>query len=190
MIAVNLKETNPTKKGLTAKEQIFLGICLFVGMNYVLVIGGFFIFILIVNFFTGLNYRFSIAPTSLRDIVAIVGLGLIFLANAGIFLYLLLKRPLMSLGILAVIPALVLLWVATIIFLLICVVVLYIAMIVGWIVLIVVVKLFPFILLLFAIIFMSWFIVAAIKVSLLSSTVAMIYAEKSRIIVFPNQQFE
>ena len=152
--------TGPMKKGVNTKKEILLGICLFVGMNYAFALGGF----VLVNFLAGLDHTDS---TFFRDLSVKVVLGSAFLVNASIFVYLIIKRPLMSIGILAVIPALVLLWCAVILMLLLLLVALYILMFLVWASMILFVFVFPWVLLGCGIIFIVWLIIAAISIALL-----------------------
>ena len=129
-------------------------------MNYSFALGGF----VLVNFFAGLDNTDS---TFLRDLSSKVVLGAAFSINAAIFAYLILKRPLMSIGIFAVIPALALLWCAVILGLLFLMVVLYVLMFVIWGLMILFVTVFPWVLLGLAIIFILWLIISGISIALL-----------------------
>jgi hypothetical protein len=99
-----------------AKKDIFLGICLFVGMNLVLIFVGH----VLRDFFWRLGFNFLGNSTSYLNILEGVNLVIIFLINIAIFIYLIIKRPLMTVGVLAGIPVLILilflLWLALCLF--------------------------------------------------------------------------
>jgi hypothetical protein len=157
-------------KNTTIAKEVFWGIALFVGMNYVFALGGFFL----VNFFAGLD---NTASTFLRDLSLKVVLGAAISINVAIFAYLVLRRPRMSLGIVAVIPALVLLWCAVILGLLFLMVILFVLQFVIWGIMILFVTVFPWVLLGLAIIFILWVIILGIGITLL---VLRNFQEKAR----------
>jgi hypothetical protein len=99
-----------------AKRDILIGICLFVGMNLMFMLGGH----ILRNFFWRIDSAFFGRSVYFLRIFDGVYLALILFINLALFIYLIIKRPMMTVGILSGIPVLllilVLLWLALCLF--------------------------------------------------------------------------
>ena len=99
-----------------ARKEIFLGICLFVGTNLVLMLVGH----VLRDFFWRVDPSFFGNSTFYLKIFDGVNLVSILFINIVICIYLIIKRPFMTLGVLAGIPVLmlilVILWLALCLF--------------------------------------------------------------------------
>ena len=84
-------------------KDIFLGIFLFVGMNLALMLTGH----ILSNLFWKATYRFFDDPSYYVGLLDMVKFATIFFINIVVFIYLIIKRPRMVLGILAGIPILI-----------------------------------------------------------------------------------
>lgn len=102
MAEANPKATISTKQNInqtSAKRDVFLGICLFVGVNFMLALAE----SAIINFFWTKDSTFFANRSSFKGIIVIGTFSAIFLINIAILIYLIMiKRPLMGIGILAI----------------------------------------------------------------------------------------
>ncbi len=81
------------------RREVFLGIVLFLGVNFVLLLAE----SAIISFFWTKDATFFTDRASYQRIVVIGTFSLIFLINVALFIYLIVRRrPLMSFGILAI----------------------------------------------------------------------------------------
>ena len=89
----------------SAKKDLFLGACLFLGLNFLLLLAE----SAIISFFWAKDVTFFTDRSSYQRIVVIGTFSFIFLINLALFIYLIrIKRPAMSVSILAT-PVLILL---------------------------------------------------------------------------------
>jgi len=99
--AVPIKQIN-NQPGIL--KDIILGICLFVGMNLLLMLAGHILGGLFWNIVSGL---FNIS-SHYSPYIGFVKFAAIFFINVAVFIYLIVKRPRMIIGLLAGIPVLLL----------------------------------------------------------------------------------
>jgi hypothetical protein len=108
--------TEQSNKPSNALKDIFLGIGLFVGMNLLLMFVGH----VLRDFFWRIASSFFDNPTFYLRIFDGVNFAAILFINIATFIYLIMKRPVMTVGVLAGIPVLmlilVLLWLALCLF--------------------------------------------------------------------------
>jgi hypothetical protein len=114
-----LEESSSTKQSVNrpdAKKDILIGICLFVGMNLLFMLNG----QILRNFFWMIDSAFFGRSVYFLKIFDGVYLALIIFINLALFIYLIIKRPMMTVGILSGIPVLTLilalLWLALCLF--------------------------------------------------------------------------
>jgi len=97
-------------------KDVFLGICVFVGINLWLLLVGH----ILGNLFWKIDYSFFNGSPYYVGIFDMVKFAIIFLINVVVFIFLIIKRPRMIIGVVAGIPvfmaALVLIWLAVCLF--------------------------------------------------------------------------
>jgi hypothetical protein len=99
---IPLKETDKSSKAL---KDIIFGICLFVGINLILLL----IWKILGGFFWRIDSRFFDNSNVYIEFLGNISFPALVFINLILFVYILIKRPLMAIGMLAGIPVLFLL---------------------------------------------------------------------------------